>query len=372
MAVYKVPQDVEADDKLIGPFSFRQFIYLIIVAISIAIAWGLSRLFIGLAIIPLPIILFFGALALPLRKDQPMEIYLAAIVSFHLKPRKRLWQADGIQSLIEITVPKLVETHRVKDLTQSEAERRLSYLADIVDTGGWAIRGVATPQTTSPMQNEVYFEAQSAEDILAVDGGVARTFDTMINKSDVRHRQEVLDRMHQSQFSPEVPVPAPQYTAPSLADPYATFGAPTQPPSLPSDPSVFAAPEPPVNTVSSFRQPAVDEPPQPHVSFNPYPNSMHQSVVSPLSQQPVNNPQQYTQQAVPPQQQRATAPQYPTSPPPAPVIQPEPITTSKKLVSPDIMNLANNTDLSIETIAHEANRIRQQEEDANEVVISLR
>ena len=27
MAVYKVPQDVEADDKLIGPFSFRQFIY---------------------------------------------------------------------------------------------------------------------------------------------------------------------------------------------------------------------------------------------------------------------------------------------------------------------------------------------------------
>lgn len=68
MAVYKVPQDVEADDKLIGPFSFRQFIYLIIVAISIAIAWGLSQLFIPLAVIPLPLILFFGALALPLKK----------------------------------------------------------------------------------------------------------------------------------------------------------------------------------------------------------------------------------------------------------------------------------------------------------------
>ena len=40
MAVYKVPQDVEADDKLIGPFSFRQFIYLIIVAISGAAAFG--------------------------------------------------------------------------------------------------------------------------------------------------------------------------------------------------------------------------------------------------------------------------------------------------------------------------------------------
>ena len=87
MATYKVPQDVEADDKLIGPFSFRQFIYLIIVAMAGALAWGLAQLFIGLAIIPLPVIVFFGALALPLRKDQPMEIYMAAIVSFYLKPR---------------------------------------------------------------------------------------------------------------------------------------------------------------------------------------------------------------------------------------------------------------------------------------------
>jgi hypothetical protein len=87
MAVYKVAQDVEADDKLIGPFSFRQFIYLIIVAISIALAWGLSHVFVGLAIIPLPLIVFFGALALPLRKDQPMEVYMAALVSYYLKPR---------------------------------------------------------------------------------------------------------------------------------------------------------------------------------------------------------------------------------------------------------------------------------------------
>ncbi len=47
MASYKVPQDVEADDKLLGPFSFRQFIYLIIVAMAIALAWALSQLFRG-------------------------------------------------------------------------------------------------------------------------------------------------------------------------------------------------------------------------------------------------------------------------------------------------------------------------------------
>lgn len=174
MAVYKVPQDVEADDKLLGPFSFRQFIYLLIVAAAIAIGWGLSRLFVPLAIIPLPIVVFFGLLALPLRKDQPMEIYMAAIVSFYLKPRRRLWKPDGVQSLVEITAPINVEVQRTKDLSQHEAEQRLSYLADIVDTGGWAVRGVVSPEANSAMQSDAYFEAQQTEDILDDHGGVAR------------------------------------------------------------------------------------------------------------------------------------------------------------------------------------------------------
>ena len=85
MSVYKVPQDVEADDKLLGPFNFRQFIYLIIVAGCIALEIFLWGIFPGLIILPLPIIIFFGALALPLRKDQPMETYLAAVVLFKTK-----------------------------------------------------------------------------------------------------------------------------------------------------------------------------------------------------------------------------------------------------------------------------------------------
>jgi hypothetical protein len=331
MAVYKVPQDVEADDKLLGPFSFRQFIYLIIAAIGMAMAWGLSRLFLPLLIIPIPIILFFGILALPLRKDQPMEIYFAAIVSFYLKPRKRLWQADGIQSLVEITAPKEIEIQRTKDLSQTEAQRRLSYLADIVDTGGWAIRGVAMPEAPSAMQNDVYFEAQQTEDILGSDGGVSRSFDAMINQADAKHRQEVLDRMHQSQTTPQ-----PQPITPPIIDPYANL-------------------TPPV---------AVNITPDPQVSFNPYPSSMHQSVVTPLSEQPAITT---ALSPIVPQLQTPT----PIS---APVTTTPPITTSEKVASPDIINLANNSDLSIETIAHEANRIhlKQNQVHEDEVIISLR
>src|SRR5690606_33628124 len=107
------------------------------------LSWGLAQLFIGLAVIPLPITVFFGALALPLRKDQPMEIYMAAMVSFYLKPRFRKWDPEGVETLINISAPKVAEVQRTKDLSQSEAEQRLSYLADIVDSQGWSIRGVS-------------------------------------------------------------------------------------------------------------------------------------------------------------------------------------------------------------------------------------
>ncbi len=315
MAVYKVPQDVEADDKLIGPFSFRQFIYLIIVAMAGALAWFLGTLFIGLAIIPLPVILLFGALALPLRKDQPMEIYLAAMVSFYLKPRKRMWDPEGVESFIEITVPKVIETRLTKDITQADAEQRFAYLANLVDTGGWAIRGTTGP-TGSSMSNDAYIEAQGTEDILDTSNEVARSFDTLMEKRTEELKEEARERMLHPQPA-AAPTPAPQ---------------PTQPLS------------------AQFTQP------DPQLTYNPYPTSIQQTVI-----QPLNDP--------------AHAYQPPT-PAPTPIPEPvktEPAPTSEKHVSPDIMSLANNTDLSIETIAREAHRIQEKEDElTEEVVISLR
>ena len=36
MAFYKVPQNVESEDKLLGPLSFRQFIYAIVAVVMCA------------------------------------------------------------------------------------------------------------------------------------------------------------------------------------------------------------------------------------------------------------------------------------------------------------------------------------------------
>jgi len=307
MAVYKVPQDVEADDKLIGPFSFRQFIYLIVVSLSIALAWGLGQLFIPLAIIPLPIILLFGALALPLRKDQPMEIYLAAIVSYFLKPHRRLWEPDGIDSLIEITTPKMVEVQRTKDITQGEAQRRFGYLAEIVDTQGWAVRGPGVQAPNSAMKNDMYFEAQQVQDVMDSDNTTAMAFNFKLDQSDAKRRQDAVNVMHgqtSSYFSGPAPVLEP-----------------------------VTAPEP----ITTGR-----------LEYNPYPESMQQSVIK-----PIETPLQQIIKPI------------------VPLIK-QPLTTSEKPLSAGIINLASNTNLSIETIAREANRINKKQDLNEEVLISLR
>lgn len=323
MATYKVPQDVEAEDKLLGPFSFKQFIFLIIAIMGIVIGYGLGQLFIPLAILPLPIVVLFGALALPLKKDQPMEVYLAAVLSFYLKPRRRLWKADGVQSLVEIVAPKVVEERRTNGLSEIEAEERLSYLANLVDSRGWAVRGVGVPQADNTMRDDVFFEAQQTEDILDDTSIVTHTFDSMIDKADAKRRQDAIQLMNRPAASAQIP---------AAPDPYAALTPPLPQVQTQAPAAAAAASTPQVSV------------PDPRVSFNPYPTSMRQSVISPSSAQP---------------------PQQPASEPPA--------ATSKEPVSPGIMNLANNSDLSIETLAHEAKRIREKEEKPDgEVVISLR
>ncbi|NTW61144.1 PrgI family protein, partial [Candidatus Saccharibacteria bacterium] len=291
-----VPQDVEAEDKLIGPFTFRQFVYLIIVALAGGITWGLAQLFLPLAIIPLPVIIFFGALALPLRKDQPMEVYLAAVVSFLLKTRKRLWESDGIESLIEITVPKLVEPSRIKDLSQGEVQQRFSYLAQIADTQGWAVRGQGIQAPNSSMRSDIYFASQQVEDVLDNDASVAHSFDQKLDQSDAKRHQEMVDIVRGKTSSKPTFTPTPK----------------------------------PIIT---------DE----HLEYNPYPDSIQQTVIQPLNPSEQLKPEIHDNS-----------------------------TTSDKPLAPGIINLASNTDLSIEAIAREANRIQDKHDMGEEVVISLR
>lgn len=344
MALYKVPQDVEAEDKLLGPFSFRQFIFLIITVAMLAMCYGLGVVMLPLAIIPLPIAIFFGTLALPLKKDQPMEVYLAAIISFILKPKKRLWRPDGIEYLVEVIAPKVEEKTYGNNYNQEEVQRRLSYLANLVDSHGWSIRGVSDPNAVnSSVRQEVYNEAQLANDFLDENGTTAQNINNLISQSENRRRQQMIQNMtNQMAVPPPVSAPNPGPVPVSAPVPTSVMdqtpvSAPT--PDLTPGPSPVMMSTPDTNSVPApdpvpNPAPIVSEEPAAPLQINPYP-TMHQSTIMPLSQTEQSN-------------------------------------TSVTAVSPAIIDLANNhQDLSIETLQREANRIEREREMQEEVVISL-
>lgn len=231
MAEHKVPQDVEADDKLIGPFSFRQFVYLMIAAGAGFLAFLLGRIAVPLAFIPAPICLFFLVIALPLRKDQPTEIYLAALIKYMFKPRVRVWQADGEKPLVEISNPAVDDTPKVKDLAGDEVSRRLSFLANLSDTQGWSTRGVAVPNNTN-LTDEFAADAVNAQDMLEDGGALSSSIEHMLDKSEQQVRQNAINQMNiaaiqanQGQVRPVPPTlnystqqPSSTVVAPNLAN----------------------------------------------------------------------------------------------------------------------------------------------------------
>lgn len=215
MAQYTVIQDVEADDKLLGPLSLKQFIFAGIGAVCVYLSFfAVSKGFWPALILFLPLIFASGLLAFPWRKEQPTEIWLAARIRFMLQPRRRIWNQIGLKDLVTITVPKVVEKHLVKDFSGEEAQSRLSALANVLDSRGWAVKNSNVNVSSEPVSQPVQAssdrlldasqfatetqetEIKASDDIMdATSNAVAQNFDRMIQSSEHKHREELQEKI---------------------------------------------------------------------------------------------------------------------------------------------------------------------------------
>lgn len=136
---YKIPQDVQREDKIIGPFTLQQFLYLISGAMmgyivfsivsKIAHSFGVGFLF-G--------IIFFaaiGAFAVIEIQGKSLPDFVVAFILFSLRPRKRVWQKDIFIPDIAYIPTKKKEGAPPKDPSQIKSE--LEKLSHVLDTRGW-------------------------------------------------------------------------------------------------------------------------------------------------------------------------------------------------------------------------------------------
>lgn len=333
MATYKVPQDIEAEDKLLGPLTLKQFIYAAVTIGLGFIAFVFGRVNILLALIFLPPIALFGFLAYPFKKDQPNEIWLAARIRFLLMPRKRIWDQAGLKELVTVTVPKRIDRQLTNGLSQTEVTSRLQALAQTLDTRGWAVKNVAVNLFSQPAyatanlpvaQDDRLVNLQDfPQAVPEVDNRVGDILDT--DNPVSQHFQELAENTAQ------------QIKASAIAN---LYNNPTQSTSPMQD---FMSAHQPTGAVTPPIQPAVPPPTSSAATDDT-------AVLAQISQQ------QHQQQA-------ATAHMHHLDPA---AIQNPP----QAVPQAGILELSQNNDFSVATIAKQAKRIEQQFNDND--TISLR
>lgn len=362
MATYKVIQDIEAEDKLIGWMTPRQTIYAAVVMVSGFIgfllatngAWWLS-------IFLLPHMVLFAVLAGPFVHDQPSEVWLLAKIKFFLLPRKRIWDQSGLKELVTITVPKKIERKLTDGLSQTEVKSRLSALANTIDSRGWAVKNVNVNLYAQPdyamagsdrlidtnilPQDVPNFEVTAQDDILDERSNpVAQHLDQMIAQSTQAHRQQVVQQMKNPQPKADGPADywflnatAGQQT--QTAPGYATFdhNLTVAPGSTQAAATPVAVPDPSTDDQQALLSKIHSEKKRTHTS------SKHLRTIKTLEEKQEEERKEAAKQA------KAT----------------------ENKINPAVQQLANNNDLNISTIARQANK-PQQKPDDGEVVISLR
>jgi len=228
MATYKVIQDVEAEDKLVGPLSLRQFIYAGIAALSAYLGFLLTTKHAPYTlVIFIPITLVCGFFAFPWGQDQPTEVWALAKIRFFLKPRKRIWDQSGARELVTVNAPKHIERTLTDGLNQDEVASRLQALANTIDSRGWAVKNINVNMSPAAMlpdtsdrlvaasslpQDVANVDVRASDDILdARANPIAQQFDSMLDASEQAHRQQLMEQIQNTS------TPQPQST-------------PTQPP----------------------------------------------------------------------------------------------------------------------------------------------
>jgi len=156
MGQYKVPQNVESEDKIIGALTLKQFIYTVVgVMIGVASFLILRKAPVVMLIVGLPPTALFLMLGLYQRQDQPFEALFLSLVSFTAKPRRRLWIKEPIEEVFKIEAPKVVKTVTQRD--PHEVRGQLEQLSQVVDTRGW---GNKAAELQEPSGNEAGLESE--------------------------------------------------------------------------------------------------------------------------------------------------------------------------------------------------------------------
>ena len=105
---FQVPQYIDIEDKIIGPFTLKQFLYILVAAVVLFILFNLVNLFVFI-LLAIPICGLCFALAFIKINNQPFINVIKNFLGFVKKPDFYVWKKPTSQKQFEERVPPIVE-----------------------------------------------------------------------------------------------------------------------------------------------------------------------------------------------------------------------------------------------------------------------
>ncbi len=96
MRQYQVPQFITIEDRIIGPLTLRQFLYLLGGGAVVVLGWTLLHIVLFIIVV-VPIAGFFVAMAFVKISGRPLPAIVLAAINYYLKPRLYLWRKTPIE-----------------------------------------------------------------------------------------------------------------------------------------------------------------------------------------------------------------------------------------------------------------------------------
>jgi len=154
---YKVPQKITLEDRVIGPLTFRQFLYLLggilpsFIIAKILEKFGLN-IFLG-ALFTFPIWLPAVLLAFGKFQEQSLDQVATAFIQFACIPKKLIWHSQSRKSRVKILAKKKKKTEYARPRT---LESRLQQIHEQI-----SIYGLGEAQAKSQEEERIVVQPKA-------------------------------------------------------------------------------------------------------------------------------------------------------------------------------------------------------------------
>ncbi len=131
---YKVPQNIDKEDEIVGPLTLVQFSYLAIAgAIDFLVFKSLPSLALGLLIM-VPVTVVALAMAFLKVQDQPLLHFIAASLQYYRSPKTRVW--DKVSDRPIIQAEQAAEMPVAQPLRKTFDQAKVAEISQVLDTHG--------------------------------------------------------------------------------------------------------------------------------------------------------------------------------------------------------------------------------------------